>query len=263
MGNSGFCLENQENCVFADNIKLGQMTTPLKDKQIIVGTSTTPKAAKFTTSEGLGVEITDVAGENTSNINISLDKDKLSELITEDLKQDITDNIVNDLKDELIKDILDQIQKDPTQPLSVGFQSTEITGKHQCNGIFTNENINTLLGGTEVIKFTFTPQSTTSSILVTIDVIASRMEGDVVLALVKEGDDKPCAISYNYSSGLPNMCQLRTVISNTNKQELKFSLRVGGLNSGVVWVNAASNGDDILNTETKSIITCMELNKQQ
>lgn len=264
MGNSGFYLNDQQNCVFADNIKVGQMTVPLQDKQIVIGTTSTPRAATFSASDGLKIEVNEPStGQQVGDINISIDKDTISDIITDDVQQEIVDKIVDSLKDQIIKDILDQITQNPAQALSPAFKSIEINQKIQCEGLFTKENVNTLLSGTEICTFNFTPKSTTSSILVTASIFASRVEGNVVMALVKEGDNAPCAISYNYSSGAPNLCQLRAVVPNTSGTAVKFSLRVGGLNSGVVWVNALPNGDNILGITTKSIITCMELNQTE
>lgn len=264
MGNSGFYLENQENCVFADNIKVGQMTTPLKENQLILGTTSTPKAAKISVSNGLSLQITDTADTpSIKDINLSLKKDDISDLIGDDMKDKITEEILNDIKDQLIKDILDQLNKDPAQSISKAFSCIEITEKYQCNGLFTEENVNTLLAGTEIQRFSFKPKSSFSQIIVTANILASRLEGNIVLALVKEGDTSPCAISYGYSPSLPNICQLRAVIENSSGTEMNFSLRVGGLDSGVVWVNAFPNGDSILNTESKSIITLLEVEKEK
>uniref|UniRef100_UPI0003349029 Virulence plasmid protein pGP3-D n=1 Tax=Chlamydia trachomatis TaxID=813 RepID=UPI0003349029 len=213
MGNSGFYLYNTENCVFADNIKVGQMTEPLKDQQIILGTKSTPVAAKMTASDGISLTVS-----NNSSTNASI-----------------------------------------TIGLLKAFNNFPITNKIQCNGLFTPSNIETLLGGTEIGKFTVTPKSSGSMFLVSADIIASRMEGGVVLALVREGDSKPCAISYGYSSGVPNLCSLRTSITNTGLTPTTYSLRVGGLESGVVWVNALSNGNDILGITNTSNVSFLEV----
>lgn len=264
MGNSGFYLENQENCVFADNIKVGQMNTALKENQLILGTSTTPQAAQLSVSDGLKLQIQDsTTTPPIKDINLSIDKDKISDIITDSMAEDITDEIMNNIKDQLIKDIIDQLNKNPSQSLSKAFSYIEITKKHQCNGLFTEENVQTVLAGTEIQEFSFTPKSTSSYVVITADILASRLEGNVVLALVKKGDNAPCAISYGYSSGIPNLCRLRAVVDNINGSELHFSLRVGGLDSGVVWVNALANGDSILNTDSKSIVTCLEVEKKQ
>lgn len=260
MGNSGFYLENQENCVFADNIKIGQMTAPLKENQLILGTTTTPNAAQLSVSPGLKLQIADSTTQPViKDINFSIDKDEISDLITDSMKDNITEEILNNIKDQLIKDILDQLNKNPSQSLSKAFSYFEITEKYQCNGLFTEENVNTLLAGTEILEFSFKPKSTSSHVIVTADILASRLEGNIVLALVKNGDSVPCAISYGYSSGLPNLCQLRTVVENVDGSDMAFSLRVGGLDSGVVWVNALANGDSILNIGSKSIVTLLEV----
>lgn len=258
MGNSGFYLYNTENCVFADNIKVGQMTEPLKDQQIILGTTSTPVAAKMTASDGISLTVSNNSSTNAS-ITIGLDAEKAYQLILEKLGDQILDGIADTIVDSTVQDILDKIKTDPSLGLLKAFNNFPITNKIQCNGLFTPSNIETLLGGTEIGKFTVTPKSSGSMFLVSADIIASRMEGGVVLALVREGDSKPCAISYGYSSGIPNLCSLRTSITNTGLTPTTYSLRVGGLESGVVWVNALSNGNDILGIINTSNVSFLEV----
>ncbi|XPI24515.1 hypothetical protein SBV45_05330 (plasmid) [Chlamydia crocodili] len=93
MGNSGFYLNNNQNCVFADNIKIGQMQNPLQDQQLILGTSSTPTAAKITAKEGLKVDITTTNGAGTS-IDLSIDPDALSKLILDQIQKDLVDAII-------------------------------------------------------------------------------------------------------------------------------------------------------------------------
>ncbi|AAX51165.1 virulence factor Pgp3 [Chlamydia trachomatis] len=258
MGNSGFYLYNTENCVFADNIKVGQMTEPLKDQQIILGTTSTPVAAKMTASDGISLTVSNNSSTNAS-ITIGLDAEKAYQLILEKLGDQILDGIADTIVDNTVQDILDKIKTDPSLGLLKAFNNFPITNKIQCNGLFTPSSIETLLGGTEIGKFTVTPKSSGSMFLVSADIIASRMEGGVVLALVREGDSKPCAISYGYSSGVPNLCSLRTSITNTGLTPTTYSLRVGGLESGVVWVNALSNGNDILGITNTSNVSFLEV----
>ena len=91
MGNSGFYLHNTSNCVFADNIKVGQMTEPLTDKQIILGTEKTPVAAKITASEGISLTIN--SEKNNASVNIGLDAEKAYQTILNKLGDQIFDGI--------------------------------------------------------------------------------------------------------------------------------------------------------------------------
>ena len=262
MGNSGFYLHNTSNCVFADNIKVGQMTEPLTDQQIILGTSTTPVAAKITASEGISLTITNNAQANSS-VNIGLDAEKAYQLILDKLGDQIFDGITGSIVESAVQDIIDKITSDPSLGLLKAFYNFQITGKIQCNGLFTSSNVTTLLGGTEIGRFTVTPRSSGSMFLVSADIIASRMEGGAVLALVKEGDTQPCAISYGYSSGVPNLCSLKTCVTNSGSTPTTYSLRIGGLESGVVWVNALSNGNDILGITNTSNVSFLEVIPQK
>ncbi|MEB2816282.1 virulence factor, partial [Chlamydia suis] len=88
MGNSGFYLYNTNNCVFADNIKVGQMTEPLTDQQIILGTTTTPVAAKITASEGISLTIKN-SQQNDASVNIGLDAEKAYQIILDKLGNQI------------------------------------------------------------------------------------------------------------------------------------------------------------------------------
>ncbi|WP_041468116.1 virulence factor Pgp3 [Chlamydia felis] len=261
MGNSGFCLCNTQNCVFADNIKIGQMTSPLQNQQLLIGTDSTPVAAKITAKEGLKVEIQTKTGQDAS-IDLSIDPKALSDLILGQIQEGLIDAIIKNITSSLVQDVIDMIVSDPTLHLKNAFKNFPISEKIQCNGLFTKSNIGTLVGGTEIGKFTITPENTNSTFLISADIIASRMEGNVVLALVKEGDTAPCAISYGYSSGIPNVCSLRTSVSNSGATPVTFSLRVGGMESGVVWVNALANGDSILGTTTVSNISFLEVKQQ-
>ncbi|SYX09476.1 Proteins P-6/P-7,Chlamydia virulence protein PGP3-D (plasmid) [Chlamydia poikilotherma] len=261
MGNSGFYLNNNQNCVFADNIKVGQMQSPLQDQQLILGTTSTPTAAKIIAKEGLKVDITTTNNTDTS-IDLSVDPDALSKLILDRIQKELVDAIIENITNSLIQEVIDKIVSDPTLALTKAFKNFSISDKIQCNGLFTKTNISTLLGGTEIGKFTITPDNTDSMFLISADIIASRMEGNVVLALVREGDSGPCAISYGYSSGIPNVCSLRTAVSNSGTTPVTFSLRVGGMESGVVWVNALANGDSILGTTTTSNISFLEVKQQ-
>ncbi|ESN89818.1 virulence plasmid protein pGP3-D (plasmid) [Chlamydia suis MD56] len=258
MGNSGFYLHNTSNCVFADNIKVGQMTEPLTDQQIILGTKTTPVAATITASEGISLTITN-SQQNNASVNIGLDAEKAYQTILDKLGDQIFDGITGSIVDGAAQEILDKITSDPSLGLLKAFNNFRITEKIQCNGLFTPSNIMTLVGGTEIGKFTVTPRSSGSMFLVSADIIASRMEGGVVLALVKEGDSQPCAISYGYSSGVPNLCSLKACVTNSGLTPATYSLRVGGLESGVVWVNALSNGNDILGITNTSNISFLEV----
>lgn len=261
MGNSGFYLKDTQNCVFADNIKLGQMTDVLQDQQIILGTSTTPVAAKFQAKDGIKVDITNNNNQGTT-IDVSVDSDALSGTILDKIQDGLMDEIVQNVTDSLIQEVIDRITSDPILSITKAFKHFSISDKIQCNGLFTRYNINTLDGGTEIGKFTITPDNTNSMFLVFADIVASRMEGTVVLSLVKEGDTEPCAISYGYSSGVPNLCSLRTAIANTGSSPVTFSLRVGGMDSGIVWVNALANGDSILGTSATSNISFLEVKQQ-
>lgn len=258
MGNSGFYLYNKSNCVFADNIRVGQMTQPLTDRQIILGTSTTPVAAEITASKGISLTVTNNQQDNAS-VNIGLDAEQAYQLILDELGDKILDGVAGTITDGVTQDILDQITSDPSLGLLRSFRNFPITSKIQCNGLFTPSNVQTLLGGTEIGQFTVTPKSSGSMFLVSADIIASRMEGGIVLALVKEGDSQPLAISYGYSSGVPNLCSLRTTVSNSGITPATYSLRVGGLESGVVWVNALSNGNDILGITNTSNVSFLEV----
>lgn len=259
MGNSGFYLKDEQNCVFADNIRLGQMTEELKNQQIIIGTSTTPTVTTLSSSDN-GIIIAQDTTTNPATIQFSLDTETVSkavlESITDDFIQEIVDNITQDLIDEVVK----QVETNPVfTSFSRAFKSFEITESIQCNGLFTPDNIETLDGGTEIAKFTITPDNANSAFLINADIIASRMEGAVVLALVKEGETSPCAISYGFSSGLPNLCSLSTTVKNITPTPTTFSLRIGGMESGVVWVNAMPNGNKILNTKSVSKISVLEV----
>lgn len=257
MGNSGFYLYNTSNCVFADNIKIGQMTEPLKDQQIILGTTTTPVAAKITASEGISLTVTNT--QSDASVSIGLDAEKAYQLILDKLGDQIFNGITESIVDGAVQDILDKITSDSSLGLLKAFNNFQITDKIQCNGLFTSSNVATLLGGTEIGRFTVTPKSSGSMFLVSADVIASRMEGGIVLALVKEGDKQPCAISYGYSSGVPNLCSLKTCVTNSGLIPSTYSLRVGGLESGVVWINALSNGNDILGVKNTSNVSFLEV----
>ncbi|EPP36078.1 virulence factor Pgp3 [Chlamydia avium] len=261
MGNSGFYLNNTQNCVFADNIKLGQMTDVLRDKQIILGTSTTPVAATFQATNGIKFDITNTDNQNAT-INVSLDPDQISDAILGSIQNELISEIVENLTNSLVQDVTDKITSDPTLSITKAFKHFSISEKIQCNGLFTKYNINTLDGGTEIGKFTITPDNINSMFLVFVDIIASRMEGTVVLSLVKEGDTQPCAISYGYSSGVPNLCSLKTAVANVGSSPVTFSLRVGGMDSGIVWVNALANGDSILGTSATSNISFLEVKQQ-
>ncbi|WP_375794016.1 virulence factor Pgp3 (plasmid) [Chlamydia sp. 12-01] len=261
MGNSGFYLNDNQNCVFADNIKVGQMQNPLQDKQLILGTNSTPTAAKLNAKDGLKVDITNTTGQDTT-IDLSIDPNALSKLILDQIQKELVDAIIKDITNSLIQEVIDKIVSDPTLALTKAFKNFSLSEKIQCNGLFTKSNIGTLLGGTEIGKFTITPDNTDSMFLISADIIASRMEGNVVLALVKDGDSAPCAVSYGYSSGIPNVCSLRTAISNSGTTPVTFSLRVGGMESGVVWINALANGDSILGETTTSNISFLEVKQQ-
>ncbi|ANG66613.1 virulence factor Pgp3 [Chlamydia gallinacea] len=261
MGNSGFYLNDNQNCVFADNIKLGQMTDVLKDQQIIIGTSTTPVAAKFQATDGIKVDITN-SNNQDATINVSIDPNEMTETILDKIQDELMDEIVQNVTNSLVQEVIDKITSDPTLSITKAFKHFSLSNKIQCNGLFTKYNIDTLDGGTEIGKFTITPDNTNSMFLVFADIIASRMEGTVVLSLVREGDTKPCAISYGYSSGVPNLCSLRTAIANTGSSPVTFSLRVGGMDSGVVWVNALANGESILGISATSNVSFLEVKQQ-
>ncbi|UBV32530.1 virulence factor Pgp3 [Chlamydia pecorum] len=258
MGNSGFYLNNNQNCVFADNIRLGQMTNELQDKQIIIGTPTTPTVTSLSSSNN-GIIINQNTATTPATIEFSLDTPKIAQAVLESVTNDIMQEIVSNLSQELIEDVLEKIDTDSSFSFSRAFKAIEIKDCIQCNGLFTSENIGNLLGGTEIAKFTVTPENANSAFLIDANIIASRMEGAVVLALVKEGNSSPSAISYGFSSGLPNVCSLKAVIENTTTTPATFSLRIGGMESGVVWVNAMPNGNKILNAETTSTISVLEV----
>ncbi|EPP35491.1 virulence plasmid protein pGP3-D [Chlamydia ibidis] len=267
MGNSGFYLNNQQNCVFADNIKLGQMTSPLGKDQLILGTDNTPTIATIQGSEGIKVTITPPAqvektGGQPTTINLSVDSEKISETVLGQIGKDLIDGVVDQITDSLKQQIIQEIISNQELGISKAFKSYSIQDSIRCDGLFTKQNINTIYGGTEIGLFTITPDNTNSMILVNADIIASRMEGTVVLALVKNGDTAPCAISYGYSSGSPNVCTLKTAIPTIGKQPLTFSLRVGGMDSGVVWINALANGDKILGMPATSNVSFLEVKPQ-
>ncbi|AFS44587.1 virulence factor Pgp3 [Chlamydia psittaci] len=261
MGNSGFYLNDTQNCVFADNIKLGQMANPLQDQQLILGTTSTPTAATLKAKDGLKIDISNTNSQSAT-IDFSIDADALSKLILDQIQTGLVDAIIKDITNSLIQEVIDRIISDKNLALTKAFKNFSLSEKIQCNGLFTKSNIGTLLGGTEIGKFTITPDNVNSMFLISADIIASRMEGNVVLALVREGDSSPCAISYGYSSGIPNVCSLRTAVNNTGTDPVTFSLRVGGMDSGVVWVNALANGDSILGTTATSNISFLEVKQQ-
>ncbi|WP_348664171.1 virulence factor Pgp3 [Chlamydia vaughanii] len=264
MGNSGFYLDNNQNCVFADNIKLGQMQNALQNEEIIIGTTSTPVAAKIKGSDGLTVTVNTatVPAGSTPSVDLSVDKDVLAGVILDKIQTGLVDEIIKNITGSLIQEVIDRIISDPTLALTKAFKNFSISEKIQCNGLFTKYNIGTLFGGTEIGQFTITPDNPNSMFLISADIIASRMEGTVVLALVRNGDTAPCAVSYGYSSGTPNVCSLKAAISNPGTGPVTFSLRVGGMESGVVWVNALANGDPILETTTTSNISFLEVKQQ-
>lgn len=103
MGNSGFYLHNTSNCVFADNIKVGQMTAPLTDQQIILGTQTTPVAAKITASDGISLKIT--TSQQDASVNIGLDAEKAYQTILDKLGEQIFDGITGSIVDGAAQEI--------------------------------------------------------------------------------------------------------------------------------------------------------------
>ncbi|SPN74181.1 Proteins P-6/P-7,Chlamydia virulence protein PGP3-D (plasmid) [Chlamydia serpentis] len=264
MGNSGFYLQDTQNTIFADNIRLGQMTTVLKKDEIIIGTDSTPTVTKFSGDKGI-VVATD-STTTPSKTTFSLDMESVIKEVTSKILDQIEDELVKDIikniTQSLIEEVIKQIQIDPSFSFSRAFKDISISESIQCNGLFTKENIRNLDGGTEIAEFSVTPDNSNSMFLICANIIATRMEGTVALALVKEGDKSPCAISYGYSAGYPNVISLRATVSNATTTPVKFSLRAGGVDSGIVWVNAMPNGEKILGVETVSKITILEVKPQ-
>ncbi|ANH79179.1 virulence factor Pgp3 [Candidatus Chlamydia sanziniae] len=258
MGNSGFYLQDTQNSVFADNIRLGQMTTILKKDEIIIGTDALPTVTKFSGSDGITIT-TDSNSTLPMTTKFSLDMDIISKAVLEKIIDELVSDIVKNITQSLIEEILQRIHTDPIFSFSRAFKTIEINKSIQCNGLFTKENVNTLVGGTEIATFSVVPENPNSMFIICADIVVSRMEGTVVSALVKEGDTKPNAISYGYSAGYPNVCSLRTTVPNITTAPVNFSLRIGGMDSGVVWVNAMPNGDKILDTNTISKIIVLEV----
>lgn len=264
MGNSGFYLQDTQNTIFADNIRLGQMTTVLKKDEVIIGTDTTPTVTKF--SGDKGIVITTDSTITPSSTTFSLDMEAVIKEVTDKILTQIEDELVKDIikniTQSLIEEVIKKIHIDPSFSYSRAFKDVNITNKIQCNGLFTKENIGNLDGGTEIASFSVTPDNANSMFLICADIIATRMEGTVALALVKEGDLSPCSISYGYSAGYPNIISLRATVGNKTTAPVKFSLRAGGMDSGVVWVNAMPNGEKILGVDAVSKITILEVKPQ-
>lgn len=264
MGNSGFYLQDTQNTIFADNIRLGQMTTSLKKDEIIIGTDTTPTVTKFSGDKGIVVttDLTTTPLSTTFSLDMEAVIKEVSDKILNQIEDELVKDIIKNITQSLIEEVIKQIQIDPSFSYSRAFKEINISDSIQCNGLFTKENIISLDGGTEIAQFSVTPDNANSMFLICANIIATRMEGTVALALVKEGDESPCAISYGYSAGYPNVISLRATVPNTTTIPVRFSLRAGGMDSGVVWINAMPNGEKILGIETVSKITILEVKPQ-
>ncbi|WP_348660532.1 virulence factor Pgp3 [Chlamydiifrater volucris] len=261
MGDSGFKLVDNQNVVFADNIMVGQMTSPLSNNQIVLGVEKNqrgdigPIAAKLASGPGIDVIFPSKQGDNLS---FSINAETVSDEVLDKLGDKLTDTI----SDSLVNKVITELETNPNFAIKKAFKNVSFSDVVICDGLFSSSNIKTNSCGTEICRISITPENTNSMFLVFADIIASRREGTVVLALIQDNEDKPRSLGFGYSNGNPNCCKLTTAIHCAKKNPLLLSLRVGGMENGPVVVNGMSNGEKILGADVFSTISILEVTPQ-
>ncbi|WP_213318993.1 virulence factor Pgp3 [Chlamydiifrater volucris] len=262
MGDSGFKLTESQNVVFADNIMVGQMTAPLSENQVILGTklnqrgNSGPIAAKIVSGNGIDVAFPE---GNGNNLSFSINADTISEDVLEKIGEKLTESI----SDSLVDKVIGELEINPNFAIKKAFKTWSFSDIVICDGLFSSSNIKTSSGGTEVCKISITPENSNSVFLFFANIIASRREGTVILSLMQDDEEQPRSFGFGYSNGNPNCCCLNTALYSAKKNPLNLSLRIGGMESGPVVINGMSNGERILGTPVYSTISVLEVTPQK